>query len=378
MSHQRTTVGRVRTVVGALSLVLFAQTTFWLFYDVAQRGLSGAWTVWTTGTPSGLSATTSMDLGLAALQLGAGWAALRQGRGAGGLLVTACAATMLFRLPVLWYLLLNSPSNPWFGMLTGASLNVVGLTCILAIVVDIALGILLLRAWQLENDIAEAELAAEAEDDSLHHGSVRPVKVTATASGVVLAVLNVVYIFRNAITAYRVGPEGLAHLLAGRGTGRAVLAVSSPWQWSCLTLLCGVGMVLAAKRRPIATGFGLGLALFMVPSSFTDLVGATEAHTLFTVPGASGQNFLEVVGGVAMASLILGDARRERRGRGSHIEFPSASVPLPPAGVPGSPPTLGATMPGMPTSSRTVQVSTGSEHGRTQGLHHRGTSSREG
>ncbi|GHH70836.1 hypothetical protein GCM10018793_05500 [Streptomyces sulfonofaciens] len=331
MSHPGTSIKRVRTVVGVLSLVLFAQTACWLGYDVAERGVDGAWTVWTTGTPSGLSATSSLDLGLAALQLTAGWAALRRGRGAGGLLVTACAATVLFRLPVLWYLLLNSPSNPWFGMLTGASLDVVGLTCVFAVLVAAVLGTLLVRARQLENEIAEAEAAAEAA--ALHGGAIRPVKVTATASGAVLAVLNVVYIFRNAITAYRVGPHGLAHLLAGRGTGRAVLAVSSPWQWTCLTLLCGAGMLLAARRRPVADGFALGLSLFMVPSSFTDLWGASVAGTLFQVPAASGQNLLEVVGGLAMAALIVWEARQDRlRPLGDGIEFPSASTPLPGTG----------------------------------------------
>ena len=85
MNRPGMSINQVRIAVALLSLALFAQTAFWLLYDIVVRGLPGAWSLWTTGWVPGLSATSSLDLGLAALQLCAGLAALFRTRGAGGL-----------------------------------------------------------------------------------------------------------------------------------------------------------------------------------------------------------------------------------------------------------------------------------------------------
>ncbi|MFZ4151509.1 hypothetical protein [Streptomyces pseudogriseolus] len=296
---------RVRILLGSLSLALFAQTAFWLMYDVVVQGIPDVWSVWATGTTSGLSAATSLDLGLAALQLAAGSAALLRVRGAGGLLVIACAATVAFRAPVVWYLLLDSPTDPWFGGLEDPSLAVVGTTCIVALVISLAQACLLLRARQLEHEAAAREAA-------LTDGS-RPVKVTATASCVLLSVLNCFYICRNALTAVDVGPGVLADLLVGKGAGRAVLGVSSPWQWTCLIVMCGVGMVLAGKRRPIATGFSLGLAVLMMPTAFAKLWGAAASDTLLDTPLGTLQSLVELIGSAAVLALITSDLRNDAR-----------------------------------------------------------------
>ncbi|MFF3465627.1 hypothetical protein ACWCQN_15270 [Streptomyces sp. NPDC001984] len=308
MNRPKMSITHMRTAVAVLSLALFAQTAVWLVYDIADRGIPGAWAMWTGGFAPGLSATSRLDLGIAALQLAAGWATLRQARGAGGLLVTACATTLAFRAPVLWYVLLDSPSDPWFGTLKGPSLTVVGLTCVLAIVLALALGALLLLVRHMEDEAVEAAVSEE-----LRGGAIRPVKVTATASGALLAVLNVFYIGRNAVTAYQVGPRVLTDLIVGKGTGRAVLGVSSPFQWVCLTVLCGLGMFLAVKRRPVATGVSVGLALFMMPSSFAQLWGSIVDDTVQQSALGSAQNLLEVVGSAAVVALIYGDVRRDHR-----------------------------------------------------------------
>ncbi|MET8765647.1 hypothetical protein [Streptomyces sp. NPDC004658] len=306
MNRPEVSIKQARLAVGPLSVLLFAQTTFWLLYDVADRGLPHMWSAWTNGPVSGLSATTALDFGLAALQLGAACGLVLRIRGAGGLLVTACVTTVLFRTPVVWYMLLDSESDPWFGGLEGPSLTAVGVSCLLAILVAVALGGLLFRVRGLERDAAAA-----AEEES-RSGAIRPVKVTASASCTLLAVLNVFYICRNVLTAVEVGPRALADLLVGRGVGRAVLGVSSPWQWACLTVLCGVGMVLAAKRRPSATGFSVGLALFMMPIAFTKLWGLAGTADLLASPLNTVQSVLELAGSAAVVALIVADVRRDR------------------------------------------------------------------
>jgi hypothetical protein len=104
----------------------------------------------------------------------------------------------------------------------------------------------------------------------------------------------------------------LTDLLAGKGSGGAILGVSSPYQWACLTVLCGAGMVLAAQRRSVATGFSVALALFMMPSAFTDLwafaVGTASQSAVDTA-----QSLLELVGSGAVIALIVHDVRRDRR-----------------------------------------------------------------
>jgi hypothetical protein len=305
MNRPEVSIKQLRLAVGPLSLLLLVQTAFWLLYDVADRGLPLMWSAWTNGPVSGLTATTALDLGLAALQLGAAWGLLLRIRGAGGLLVTACAATVVFRAPVVWYMLLDSESDPWFGDLKGPSLTAVGASSLLAILVAVAQGCLLFQVRGLERE------AAAAEEES-HAGGFRPMKVTASASCALLAVLNVFYIGRNVLTAIQVGPDALAHLLIGRGVGRAVLGVSSPWQWACLTVLCGVGMVLAAKRRPSATGFSVGLALFMMPIDFTKLWGLARTAALLASPLNTVQSVLEFAGSAAVVALIVADVRRDR------------------------------------------------------------------
>ncbi|WP_030169947.1 hypothetical protein [Streptomyces sp. NRRL S-813] len=304
MNRPEVSIKQTRLALGPLSVLLFVQTAFWLLYDVADRGLPITWSAWTDGPVSGLSATTALDLGLAALQLGAVCGLLLRVPGAGGLLVTACAATVVFRAPVVWYMLLDSGSDPWFGGLEGPSLTAVGVSCALAILVAVAQGGLLFRVRGLER-----EAAAEEESRS---GGIRPVKVTASASCALLAVLNVFYICRNVLTAVRVGPHALADLLVGRGVGQAVLGVSSPWQWACLTVLCGVGMVLAARRRPSATGFSVGLALFMMPIAFTKLWGLARTASLLASPLNTVQSILELAGSAAVVALIVVDVRRDR------------------------------------------------------------------
>ncbi|MDX2649100.1 hypothetical protein PV341_37185 [Streptomyces sp. PA03-1a] len=311
-------INQVRIAVALLSLALFAQTAFWLLYDIVVRGLPGAWSLWTTGWVPGLSATSSLDLGLAALQLCAGLAALFRTRGAGGLLVTACTVTLGFRLPAVWYLLLDSPSDPWFGTLKGASLNAVGSTAVLAVVLTLILGGLLLLARHMEYEAAAAA-------DSVT-GGIRPVKVTATASGLLLAVLNVFYIGRNAVTAVQVGPGVLSDLIVGKGSGRAILAVPSPYQWVCLTVLCGAGMLLAARRRPTAPGFSVGLSLFMMPSAFTELWGYAVGTMPVTAVDTS-QSLLEFVGSAAVVALIVGDVRRDRRPDDADLDVMAPAVP---------------------------------------------------
>ncbi|WUD72780.1 hypothetical protein OG937_14255 [Streptomyces sp. NBC_00510] len=311
---------QVRVAMAVLSLALFAQTAIWLVHDVVVRGLPGAWALWTAGDAPGLSATSSLDLGLAALQLGAGLATFHQTRGAGGLLVTACAVTLGFRLPAVWYFLLDSPSDPWFGTLTGASVSAVGGTAAVAVVLALALGALLVLARQMEYGAAA---------DAVSGSGIRPVKVTATTSGLLLAVLNVFYIGRNAVTAFEVGPGTLGELLVGKGTGRAVLGVSAPYQWACLTVLCGAGMFLAARRRPVATGFSVGLSLFMMPSALTEL----WAHAAGTVPQSlvdTSQSLLEFVGSAAVVALVAGDVRRDRR---PHLRTLADAAPSVPAGA---------------------------------------------
>ncbi|MFD8078898.1 hypothetical protein ACFV3E_40365 [Streptomyces sp. NPDC059718] len=310
-------INQVRIAVALLSLALFAQTAFWLLYDIVVRGLPGAWSLWTTGWVPGLSATSSLDLGLAALQLCAGLAALFRTRGAGGLLVTACTVTLGFRLPAVWYLLLDSPSDPWFGTLKGASLNAVGSTAVLAVVLTLILGALLLLARHMEYEAAAADAVT---------GGIRPVKVTATASGLLLAVLNVFYIGRNAVTAVQVGPGVLSDLIVGKGSGRAILAVPSPYQWVCLTVLCGAGMLLAARRRPTAPGFSVGLSLFMMPSAFTELWGYAVGTMPVTAVDTS-QSLLEFVGSAAVVALIVGDVRRDRRPDDADLDVMAPAVP---------------------------------------------------
>ncbi|MDX3074929.1 hypothetical protein ACIP98_38500 [Streptomyces sp. NPDC088354] len=304
MNQPGVSIHQLRVVMAVLSLALFVQTAFWLLYDLVVRGLPGAWTMWTTGYVPGLSATSSLDLGLAALQLAAAAGAFLGTRGAGGLLVTACAVTLGFRLPAVWYFLLDSPADPWFGPLTGPSVNAVGGSALLAVVVALVLGALLLLARHMEYEAAAADAASG--------GGIRPVKVTAATSGLLLAVLNIFYIGRNTVTAFQVGPGVLGDLLVGRGTGRAVLGVSAPYQWACLTVLCGAGMLLAARRRPVATGFSSGLSLFMMPSAFTDLWAYTAATMSPTLVDTS-QHLLEFVGSAAVVALTIGDVRRERR-----------------------------------------------------------------
>ncbi|WP_431961329.1 hypothetical protein [Actinacidiphila sp. bgisy160] len=319
-------INQVRIAVALLSLALFAQTAFWLLYDIVVRGLPGAWSLWTTGWVPGLSATSSLDLGLAALQLCAGLAALFRTRGAGGLLVTSCTVTLGFRLPAVWYLLLDSPSDPWFGNLKGASLNAVGGTAVLAAVLSLVLGGLLLLARHMEYEAAAADTMT---------GGIRPVKVTATASGVLLAVLNVFYIGRNAVTAVQVGPAVLTDLIVGKGSGRSILAVPSPYQWVCLTVLCGAGMLLAARRRPTAPGFSVGLSLFMMPSAFTELWGYAVGTMPVTAVDAS-QSLLEFVGSAAVVALIVGDVRRDRRPDDADLDVLAPAVPtgIAPAAAP--------------------------------------------
>ncbi|MFF7212273.1 hypothetical protein ACFZAU_17335 [Streptomyces sp. NPDC008238] len=311
-------IHQVRLALAVLSLALFVQTASWLLYDVAARGMPGAWSLWTTGSAPGLAATTSLDLGLAALQLAAGLAALDRTRGAGGLLVASCAATLGFRLPRVWYVLLDSPSDPWFGGLSGPPVSVVGGTAALAAVLALVLGALLYLARRMEYEAAATQASAA--------GGIRPVKVTATTSGLLLAVLNVFYIGRNAVTAFQVGPGTLGDLLVGKGTGRSVLGVSAPYQWACLTVLCGAGMLFAARRRPVATGFSVGLALFMMPSAFTELwayaVGATAQNLVDT-----SQDLLELVGSAAVVALVAGDVRRDRRPAAPVAEQAVPSVP---------------------------------------------------
>lgn len=317
MNRPGMSINQVRIAVALLSLALFAQTAFWLLYDIVVRGLPGAWSLWTTGWVPGLSATSSLDLGLAALQLCAGLAALFRTRGAGGLLVTACTVTLGFRLPAVWYLLLDSPSDPWFGTLKGASLNAVGSTAVLAVVLTLILGALLLLARHMEYEAAAADSVT---------GGIRPVKVTATASGLLLAVLNVFYIGRNAVTAVQVGPGVLSDLIVGKGSGRAILAVPSPYQWVCLTVLCGAGMLLAARRRPTAPGFSVGLSLFMMPSAFTELWGYAVGTMPVTAVDTA-QSLLEFVGSAAVVALIVGDVRRDRRPDDADLDVLAPAVP---------------------------------------------------
>ncbi|MFJ4847331.1 MULTISPECIES: hypothetical protein [unclassified Streptomyces] len=304
MYQPAVSVHQLRIAVAVLSLALFVQTSFWLVYDAAVRGLPGAWEMWTTGWVPGLSATSSLDLGLAALQLTAGVAAFLGTRGAGGLLVTACAVTLGFRLPAVWYFLLNSPDDPWFGSLKGPSVNAVGGSAVLAVALALILGVLLLLARHIEYEAAAA--------DGTPAGRIRPVKVTATTSGVLLGVLNVFYICRNTVTAFQVGPSVLGDLLVGKGTGRAILGVSTPYQWACLTVLCGAGMLLAARRRPVATGFSTGLSLFMMPPALTDLWAYLQDAMGQTLVDGS-QHVLEFVGSAAVVALTVGDVRRDRR-----------------------------------------------------------------
>ncbi|MEV7990584.1 hypothetical protein AB0O67_01340 [Streptomyces sp. NPDC086077] len=327
MDRAEISIERIRAAVGVLSLVLFTHTAFWFGHDVFDQGILDVWSIWTTGPASGLAATTSLDIGLAALQLAAGFGALMQVRGAGGVLVVACSATLLFRGPVVWYWILDSPSDPWFGDLEGPSLTAAGSTCAVIVVVAVAQAVLLFQARQLEHR------AASEQEEVLSDG-LRPVKVTAAVSSVLLVLLNVVYILRNVVTAIQVGPGTLADLLAGKGTGQAVLAVSSPWQWACLTVLCGVGLALVGRRRPTATGFSLGLAVFMLPTAAFKLCGSVISGDLLQVPLGTLQSVLELVGSAAVAVLILRDIHGDggltmpRFDRSSPSET-TGTVPLP-------------------------------------------------
>jgi hypothetical protein len=318
----RIPVDRIKIAVVVLNFLLLAQTVLWLIYDVADRGIGGAWSVWTSGT-DGLSATTSFDLGLALLQLAAGWAIVRGARGAGGLLVTSSAITLAFRLPPIWYMLLDSPSDPWFGARTGPSLSAVGASAIFSVVVAAALGALLLLVRHMEN---EAEALEE-----LSGVGIRPMKVAASASGWLLAVLNVVYVGRNADTVVRTESGIWFERLVGKGSVEAALGVSQSWQWGALTLLCGIGMVLALRRRPAALGFELGLTYFMLPPAFTGLAASISAGTLFATAAGSAQNALELLFSAAVLGLLFREARSIRRRRAASQEPPFLEASSPAA-----------------------------------------------
>jgi hypothetical protein len=337
MTLPKVSVVRIKIAVTALSLLLFVQTAFWLVYDMVDRGIGDAWTAWTTGPSGDFSATSSTDLGLAALQLAAGLAVLRGTRGAGGLLVTSSAMTVAFRLPPVWYMLLDSPSDRWFGKLPGPSVTAVGASALLSVLLAAALGALLLLVRHLENEAA----AAAAALDELSGTGIRPMKVTASASGLLLAVLNVFYIGRNTETVVKTESGIWLDRLFGKGSVQAVLGVSNSWQWASLTVLCGAGMFLALRRRPVAHGFSLGLSYFMLPLAFASLSGSISAGTLTDTAVGSAQNALELVGSVAVVGLVFRESRLFRQAVRSRL--PEASNPYaagfvaPPRG--DSPPT---------------------------------------
>jgi hypothetical protein len=320
VDHADTSIKSVRITVGILSLALFGQTAFWLLHDIADRGAAGAWSVWASGSGMGLSATSSLDLGLGVLQLAAGWATLIQARTAGGLLLASSATTLLFRLPAVWYVLLDSPSDPWFGDAKGPSLGAVGGSAIGAVVTALVLTALLFLVRHLENETSSPYV--------LRGAGPRPVKVTATTSGVLLGALNIFYIGRNVNTAFQVGPNALAHLLAGKGAVRAELGVASAWQWASLTVLCGLGMLFAFRRRPVAKGFSLGLALFMVPPDIAEVSDYVSTGVLFKVSVDTAQTFLELLGSAAVIALLAADTARDRRDRRRPEDPPAAPAPL--------------------------------------------------
>lgn len=305
MKLPRLSIDRIRVSVAILSLLLFVQTLFWLAYDVFELGISDTWSEWANGTNGPFPATSSLDLGLAALQLIAGIAVLRGARGAGGLLVTSSVVTLIVRLPPIWYLVLDSPSDPWFAAPTGPSLTAVGVSAVFSFVVAAALGALLLRVHHLENEqVALSEFSASG---------IRPMKVTASTSGAVLGVLNVFYIARNTNSLVESENDVWLQRLFGRGSVQSVLGVSQSWQWGTLTVACGVCMYLAIRRRPVAHGFTLGLSLFMLPLSLLSIAGAVSGGTFTHAAFGSVQNVLELLGSGAVLGLVVWEARSVRR-----------------------------------------------------------------
>ena len=147
-------------ITGGVFCLLFAlHTWIWAVRDIAELGIGKVWDLWTGALGPGaaglseMPATTSADLGLGLLQLAAVFAAFTGAWSAGGLMAVTVGLTFAYRLPVIWHAALHEEGSPFYamqGFYNDDALAAAGLTCTVAVLFCIVLGVVLLsgiRPW---------------------------------------------------------------------------------------------------------------------------------------------------------------------------------------------------------------------------------------
>ena len=322
-------LGKGGRIAGGVLVGLFAlQTCGWLFYDVGELGIAGAWDLWlgaaNASRMDAIPATTGTDLALLVLQIGAVFAAFTASRTAGGLLAAAVTTTLLHRLPVLWIGGNHTPDDPWYAG-TGDDTAIVPavLLCVLTALLAVAAAITLLAGTRQWPPAPTAGAAAPGwpgqpvpppvppQAPEPGEAPVRPAGAAAVVTALVLAVLALTNLAWNVYLVFDGGIGFWGDMFTGSGTVASVLAVPPAMRWLILAALCGVGAILAGTRSVAARGFTLGAALLLVPEGVLTMIWYVDQGVLFELgnSGAAGvasrlQTLVTLAGGIAVLALM--------------------------------------------------------------------------
>ncbi|WP_181766779.1 hypothetical protein, partial [Streptomyces albidus (ex Kaewkla and Franco 2022)] len=295
-------------ITGGVFCLLFAlHTWIWVVRDVVELGMGKAWDLWTGALGPGaaglteMPGTTSADLGLGLLQLAAVFAAFTGAWTAGGLMAVTTALTFSYRLPVIWHAALHEEGSPFYamqGFYNDDALAAAGLTCSLAVLLCIVLGVVLLsgiRPWPRTSTTAMAgpagawppgapgqpPLPPQPEPPLPSECPQRPTGGHTAVAALFLGVLALYDIGWTIHSLTAGGGRLWVHLFTGEGIVASLMDVSPAWDWLTLIFLGLLGAVLALPRLVSARGFSLGLAIALLPESVTTLWGYVDAGAFF-------------------------------------------------------------------------------------------------
>ncbi|HEV7628349.1 MAG TPA: hypothetical protein VGO89_17780, partial [Streptomyces sp.] len=351
-----------RITGGIFCLLLTLHTWIWVVRDVVELEIGSTWDLWTgalgqgAGSLTTMPATTSADLGLGLLQLAAVFAAFTGAWAAGGLMAATAVLTFAYRLPVIWHVVRHTESSPYYamrGFFDDPALDTAAITSGFALIFCAVVLVALLaglRTWpfpprptapgppgwpgqpQPYGAPAMPPVPPQPEPPLPSESPQRPTGAHVTLAALFFGVLVLFNIGWNFQAIYAADTQFWIHLFTGDGVVVSMLAVAPAWGWVTMAFTCTIATVLALTRGLSARGFGLGLAIAVLPSAFTTLVGYIDAGVLFELGKSPILSFLSraqlvmtLVGAVTLVVLTLRPGVPAQPGAGPAPFAPSPS-----------------------------------------------------
>ncbi|MEU5207694.1 hypothetical protein [Streptomyces sp. NPDC020742] len=337
MQQPRALAKGARITGGALCLLFFLFTAYWIVVDLSEFGLDGLWESWTGQRPGGTNqVTTTFHLGLALLQLGAAVAAFAGRRVAGGLLAVATTFTFAMALQALVSVGTHTSDDKWFlhAETDAPTFDGVFISSGLLFLVALATGVLLLagmRSWPRSTPSAPPA---------------RPGRTAGVVAGLLLGVQALANVGLQLDVMVEGGTRTLDMYYLGRGLLSSLLSLAPGWSLLVFLVLTAVAALSSLMRGNAARGLAIGLAGLSLPGALIGAGAAAFSGDLFelsgTMPGMTLLSdlllLLDVVGSPVLLALM---ARGEPVAPAWHppAQAPQFAVPgfVPPPGPQGLP-----------------------------------------